>query len=158
MPIEPFFQNFRSLSIVSIYDDWEKCEIQSEWKGSTAVGCANYGEFHKNPQFFINVTKDTPMIIYLQQQDLRGVSEERQPTAIGFKMYKNDKKRIGKNDVHSDVLDSGSYDHERDIKVNFDKIKAYDSYTIIPSTFQPKEMSFKLTIYSKQKVTLKEAN
>jgi len=66
MPIDDFVNNFRSMSLIQIFDDWKSCSVEGEWNNATSGGCMNLDTFENNIQFLLKIPSDTQAMIYLQ--------------------------------------------------------------------------------------------
>ncbi len=158
MSLEDMVSNFRKVSILNLYEGWHVNVIEGEWDSETAGGCPNdMSEFYKNPQYLFNIPETTECVFYIQQEDKRGTGEEDQLVHLGFKAYKNDGKKIEKDQplyVSMRGFDSGTFFNSRDHKVE-KTIEACENYTFIPSTFKAgDEASFTITIYSKKPIEI----
>jgi hypothetical protein len=156
MSLDDFINNYRSVSIVRVYEspEWKKIVVTGSWKGDSAGGCGNYPEtFKNNPQFLLNVPRNTPAIIAMSQKDRRGMGA-RDTFAIGWSIYSLEGKKFNLDYSPKPAYKSGSYNYARDMHVEIPELKGSTTpYTVVCSTFQPgEETDFSWTIITKEEV------
>jgi hypothetical protein len=87
MSFADFTSRFSSLYTCKVFSraDWHQESITGQWRGTTAAGCTNFGNWSKNPQYVFEVTKPSHCFVALSQEDRRG---ERDFHSIVLTMHK----------------------------------------------------------------------
>ena len=157
--IDDFVFNFTHVNIcrtlntsfLSLHHQWSRYYFFGEWRAPDRVGgCINNSSWYQNPQYRLKVSKDSNVVISLQQKEPRlfGASKDYEDLSIGFQLLHIEKNRKTRIHVPMDSVNTKTnFINAR--QVTFAGILDQGCYMIIPCTFAPKyEGEYLLQIYT----------
>jgi len=160
MSIEDFILNFTHVNIcrtfntsfLSLHHQWERFYFFGIWHHPyNAGGCINHSTWHQNPQYRLKTSKDSHIIISLQQKEARlfcssGTAAE--GLSMGFHLLHIEKNRKTRIHVPMDSVNTKTH-FINSRQITFAGQLPRGTYMIIPCTYNPKqEGEFLLQVYT----------
>ena len=132
--------------------------LRGEWSaaGGTAVGCANHGAFHRNPQYRLTVAQRTELLLRLRLPPLPEGSSGaagRGRASLGLDVFRR-AEPLGAEDSRGartrPVLSAGGgiYSYPPGGALIARTAVEAGSYLVVPSTFAPYAGAFELIVYA----------
>jgi len=160
MDYNDFMKSFNRIDVLLLLTDpigqvWNKQSFTGAFKGDTAGGCSNNPTFINNPQYSLNVTKSTRVLVEISQPDLRYALKQnpseytKQYEGIGVTVLKDAHDEYKKTAYSQDDRVAGSeFVGIRDNCLQFTAQPGYHNI-LIPSTFDPGvEGNYWLDVYT----------
>ena len=130
---EEFIKCFEVLFASVSLDDWNKVEINDEWKEGRAGGSTmNMRTVLNSPQYLLHVPKEMEvfcLLTHLIDPSIRAL------TRIGFEIHKYNGKLIGEHGFKPNLVVIGRYSAERSISLNC--VLKEGDYLVLVTTYEP---------------------
>jgi len=111
--------------------------LPGAWKGTTAGGCANHSTWLNNPQYLVELDKEGTVTVTLEQIPAEN------PECVGIYVFANKKSRVtgGRTNIVPKDLPNTVF-CSREFK------EKGTTHIIIPTTYDPVDRDFKITVSS----------
>jgi len=158
MCMRDFAIHFEDVYVARFFDalnGWHALQpLRGEWAGESAGGCTNFATVEKNPQWTLNITQPTKLVINLAQTDSRGTGQKLKP--ISVEIYANRGRRVTQRRQGQLVCSNPeSYIYRREVSIDQELKPMDEPYTVMISTFNPgEETKWSMQIYATADVEL----
>jgi len=131
----------------------QNSELVGEWLGKNAVGCPNHGHFKKNPRFFFEVlAADTKLTARLQYVPPNGIANCKTWPPLNLALFSEKHSTENTLDKSLSCSGDGVYMNVPSGVVIERERLAKGTYCFVPSTFDPFEGKFKVSIWSSHNI------
>ena len=162
MRIEDFAKEFDSITFADLVPDYfAVLRAESAWNRHTAGGGPNYPGWKNNPQLLMRVYETSQITISLNQPDTRMMFKTGEldkddfnelydtgsgyNDCIGFAVFRGGERKVGY--YKRDIIANAEHQSVRTVSLCIPECQPGD-YIIVPSTFSPKEMKFRMRIWA----------
>jgi len=148
MCLEDFVKYYDKLYFCKPVDSNYRCTAKGEWKADSAGGCVNNSTWRNNPQFMLEVTKDTSLTLVLEQETKQNMSADKLPS-IGLTVLpgKGSKNKVFAMEDVKNVFTS-TFTNATQVTLEVTLSAELSPWFIMPSTYAPGvEANFCITVF-----------
>jgi hypothetical protein len=172
MSVDDFAKSFTTITFCDLVPpSFTVLRAQGEWTEKTGGGCANHKSWKLNPQLLLRVTQKSHITISLNQPDSRmqfrtgelGKADFDElygagtgyVESIGFSVFKGGERKV-QYSTRDRVADA-QYSSVRTVSVCMPECAPGD-YIVVPTTFDPCKMKFRMRFWSNNPIELVDTN